>query len=75
MRIRFVGSDYLPEYHGYGINLCAGDEAEVRDDLARILLADFPRLFVAAVARPEVRTVDMAAPPVDRQIKAPKRRK
>lgn len=72
MRLTFKASRWLGEYHGPGLNLNPGETAEVPDEAAARLLRDFPENFF------EVRmplATDIGAPPVDRQIKTPARRK
>jgi hypothetical protein len=69
MRLIFKGTAYLPEYRGLHdgrmIHVPAGGAVEISDEASEILLKDFPGIFVQ----------DIAAAPVDRQIKEPARRK
>lgn len=65
MRLTFKPSRSLGEYHGVGLDLKPGQSAEVPEEMARRLIRDFPENFAQ----------DIQAPPVDRQIKEPARRK
>jgi len=44
MRLRFVGSKYLTEYHGLA-DFEQGEEKEVPDEVGNLLLKKFPNLF------------------------------
>lgn len=72
MRLTFKASRWIGEYHGNRLDLKPGDTAEVADELAQRLLADFPENF-AQITIPMA--TDIAAPPMDRQIKTPRHRK
>lgn len=69
MRLVFKGTPHLPEYRGLHDGklqyVSAGGTLEVSDIEGATLLNDFPGIFVR----------DIAAAPVDRQIKAPRVRK
>ena len=69
MRLIFKGSELLPEYRGFRdgrlIHLYAGEAVEVKDEAGESLLREFPGIFVE----------DLTAPPADKQIKHPARRK
>jgi hypothetical protein len=69
MRLIFKGTEHLPEYRGLHDgklqHVAAGGALEVSDVEGTTLLNDFPGVFVR----------DIQAPPVDKQIKAPRVRK
>lgn len=69
MRVQFKGTAYLPEYRGLHdgqlVHACAGETIEVSKTEGAKLLRDFPGVFVP----------DPQAPPHDRQIKEPTRRR
>ena len=67
MRLTFRPTLQLGEYHGAKLNLKPGETVEVADAQADTLLVDFPLNFV--------KVQDVVAPPIDRQIKEPARRK
>lgn len=55
MRLRFKATTALQEYHGPGLDLQDGQEAEVSEETGAHLLADFPmnfEPFLAAVEEP-----------------------
>jgi hypothetical protein len=72
MRLTFKAGRWLDEYHGNGLNMKPGDSVEVADNVAARLLGDFPENFFET--RIPLAT-DIAAPPMDRQIKSPRGRK
>jgi hypothetical protein len=69
MRLKFNGTPYVPVYRGIHdgqtITVPAGSAVDVSEEEAGKLLKDFPGVFVQ----------DIQAPPADRQIKEPARRK
>lgn len=72
MRLTFRANQWLGEYHGNGLDLKPEDVVEVSDGLAARLLGDFPENFFQ-IRLPTA--TDIASPPMDRQIKAPRGRK
>ena len=73
MKIYFLGSKHLPEYHNHaeGIHAKAGDRIEINDAIATGLMIDFPGIFVDKL--PKTGSVDDA--PKDKQIKGAEKKK
>jgi len=62
MKLRFKATPVLQEYHGVGLDLLPGQEAEVSEERAARLMADFPMNF-------EPVTTAFEQPPKDKQIR------
>jgi len=62
MRLRFKATPVLQEYHGAGLDLLPGQEAEISTERAARLIADFPKNF-------EPVTIALEEPPKDKMIR------
>ena len=78
MRLLFVGFDHTALYRSSdlpGVAWAAGEERDVPEAVGARLLADFPGAFVACGGTLPVVTPTMEAPPVDRMVHTPNRRR
>lgn len=66
MRLRFKATAGLQEYHGPGLNLRDGDEAEIFGEIAHRLMNDFPANFGPSGG---TATAAIERPPKDKQVR------
>ena len=62
MRLRFKATPALGEYHGPGLDLLPGQEADVLPEVFMRLTGDFPNNFEAVIS-------EIDAPPKDKQLR------
>ena len=69
--LQFKATENFRAYDGRGVFFRDGDVKEVSDETAEYLLNEFPQYFTEV----KVKTREMKAPVVDRQIKTAKTRR